>query len=450
MFKQYYLGCLAHASYLLGDGGEAAVVDPQRDVEQYLEDARAAGLEIKHVIETHLHADFVSGHVELAHRAGARVYIGRRAGAEFDHVPVDDGLELRLGALTLRFLETPGHTPESLCILVLEDGRPRRLLTGDTLFIGDVGRPDLAGSRGHTPASMAAMLHRSLHEKILTLPDDVELYPAHGAGSSCGRFISSARSSTIGEQRRTNYALQAASEADFVKLVTAGLPPAPAYFSMDAELNRRGAAPLSELPPPKALTPAEVAASGATVLDVRDVAAYGAGHVPGSIHIGLGGSFASWAGSLLPLRGPLVLVADDDTAVAEAAIRLARVGLENLAGHLAGGMLAWARAGRPVEVLAQITVDELHRRLGAGEPLRILDVRKPAEHTAGHVPGARNVPVENVASLPPADGRLYVICGSGYRSSIAASLLLARGHDDVVNVVGGQGAWSEAGYASET
>ncbi|HEX2574558.1 MAG TPA: MBL fold metallo-hydrolase, partial [Polyangia bacterium] len=304
-FKQFYLGCLAHASYLIGADGEAVVIDPQRDVDLYLVEAEAQGLTIRHVIETHLHADFVSGHRELGERTGARIYLGHRAGATFPHVAVREGDEIRLSRnVLLRFLETPGHTPESICVLLFDHGvspQPLKVFTGDTLFIGDVGRPDLVGSKGYTAEAMAGMLYDALHEKLLTLPPTVEVYPAHGAGSACGRNISKETSSTIGREATTNYALQPMSKEAFVRLMTTDLPPAPSYFAHDAEQNRQGAVPLDSLPPPPALPVAEfvrLAEAGAVILDVRDVASFGRGHVPGAINIGLAGQFASWAGTL--------------------------------------------------------------------------------------------------------------------------------------------------------
>src|SRR5262245_29431376 len=279
-FKQFYLGCLAQASYLIGDGGEAAVVDPRRDVDEYIEEARHQGLTIRYVIETHLHADFVSGHRELAARTGARIYFGAKAGARFDHVPVKEGDEIRIGSVVLRFLETPGHTPESVSVLVVDrsvSDEPHAVLTGDTLFIGDVGRPDLLGARV-SPAELAGQLYDSLHGKLLGLPDATQVFPAHGAGSLCGRNISSETSSTIGEQRRVNYALQPMPKADFVRMMTSDLPEAPEYFSRDVAINREGASGLGQLPEPTALAPEAVAAlqsRGAMVLDTRPCAQFG-------------------------------------------------------------------------------------------------------------------------------------------------------------------------------
>jgi glyoxylase-like metal-dependent hydrolase (beta-lactamase superfamily II)/rhodanese-related sulfurtransferase len=458
-FHQFYLGCLAHASYLIGADGEAAVVDPQRDVEQYLQAAAAHGFQIKYVIETHLHADFVSGHRELAARTGADIVFGHRAGATFPHRAVHDGDELRLGTVTLRFLETPGHTPESIAILVIDhtvSDQPQKVLTGDTLFIGDVGRPDLVGAKGYTAAQMAGMLYDSLHAKLLTLDDGIEVYPAHGAGSMCGRNISQETSSTIGEQKRFNYALAPMPKEDFVRMMTTDLPEAPVYFARDAEINRTGAAALADLPRPTALTPAEVSKrvqQGVLVLDVRTAAAFGAGHVPGALNIGLGGSFASWAGSLIPLETPIVIVADDEAQVEEAVTRLARVGIEHVQGYLGGGLYAWHQADLPVTTLAQMPVDELHQQLEEQRDLQVVDVRQPVEYTSGHVPGAVSVPLAHVAEratqLHP-ERPTAVICGSGYRSSAAAGILARYGFRHLFNVVGGTSAWSNAGYLVET
>ena len=458
-FRQFYLGCLAHASYLIGSRGEAAVVDPQRDVDIYLAEARARGLTIRWVLETHLHADFVSGHRELAGRTGATIVFGSKAGAEFPHRAASDGEEIRVGDVTLRILETPGHTPESISILVTDSAAPTeppKILTGDTLLIGDVGRPDLAGSKGFTAAEMAGMLYESLHARLLTLPDDVEVFPAHGAGSLCGRNISKETSSTIGRERRFNYTLQDMPRDAFVRMMTADLPPAPAYFSRDAEINRAGADPLSELPAPVPLTPMDFASrvrAGAVVLDVRPAGPFGTGHVPGSLNVGLDGQFASWAGSLVPGGTPILLVAGDEREVGEAVLRLARVGLDDVAGFLAGGLWAWDQAGMPVSKIPQIAVDELRRRLHEEPRLTVVDVRRPAEYGAGHVPKAVSAPLDGLAGLASAfDPRrpTALICAGGYRSSAAASALAGRGFSTLFNVVGGTSAWQAAGYPVET
>ncbi len=459
VFESFYLSCLAHASYLIGDGGEAAVVDPQRDVEQYLAAASAHGLTIKWVLETHLHADFVSGHVELAARTGATIVLGHRAGAEFPHRPVKDGDTLRLGAVRIDVLETPGHTPEGVCYLVTDEAKADtapRLLTGDTLFIGDVGRPDLVTSKGFTGDEMAGMLYDSLRTKILVLPDAVEVYPAHGAGSACGRNISRERSSTIGEQRRFNLALRPMDKEAFVRLVTADLAAPPAYFGHDAETNRRGAVALADLPAPPALTPNAVeraVAAGALVLDVREANAFLGGSVPGAVHIGLGGQFAPWAGALLPIDAPLVLLTESVDDVAEARMRLARVGLENVVGYLDGGVAAWEAAGRPVRAFTQMTVDEL--AAAAPGALHLVDVRRPTEFATTRIPAANRLSLDGLRALagpgPVADplrdvsAPLAVTCQGGYRSAIAASLLARHHEGPIVNVIGGTAAWIAAG-----
>jgi glyoxylase-like metal-dependent hydrolase (beta-lactamase superfamily II)/rhodanese-related sulfurtransferase len=454
-FKQFYLGCLAHASYLVGSEGEAAVIDPRRDVEEYLEEARAHGLAIKYVIETHLHADFVSGHQELAARTGAEIVFGHRAGAAFPHRAVREGDEIRVGRVRLRVLETPGHTPEGISLLVFEgeERAPRMVFTGDTLFIGDVGRPDLVGSKGFTAEQMASLLYDSVQGKLTSLGDDVLVYPAHGAGSLCGRSMSKETFSTMGEQRRSNHALQPMSRGEFVRMAISDLPEVPGYFARDVEMNRAGAAPVAEEALPAALSPAEVdarARAGATVLDVRSAAAFGTAHVPGSLHVGLGGQFASWSGTLVPAERAVVLVADGETDVGEARVRLARVGIERVEGFLAGGIAAWQRAGLPLASLSHITVADLHERLAQEPTLQVLDVRRPAEYAAGHLPRAVNVPLDRLAAgedVPlDSSGPIAVVCAGGYRSSAAGSLLQRRGLAHLLDVVGGTSAWAQAGY----
>jgi hydroxyacylglutathione hydrolase len=467
-FQQFYLGCLAHASYLLGAEGIAAIVDPQRDVELYLEEAARLGLKIAYVVETHLHADFVSGHRELAARTGAKIYLGARAGAAFPHHPIAEGDTIRFGRCVLRFLETPGHTPESVCVLVTDLERspePWAVLTGDTLFLGDVGRPDL--SPEFTPQQLAGMLYDSLHTKLLTLPDEVEVYPAHGAGSLCGRNISNERRSTIGQQRQFNYALQVKNRDDFVRLLTTDLPERPGYFARDAEINRSGAAALSELAPLASLSPEEFRRKqdeGAIVLDTRPAAQFGGGHIPGSVHIALSGQFASWAGALIGLDRPLLLIAEDPEHLAEARMRLARVGIENAAGTLEGGLLTWQRAGLPLEEIPQISVVDLHREITErpGE-VQVVDVRNAGEWQAGHVREALHKPLSTMAldaaisllghvngqALDP-NRPLAVHCKSGYRSSIASSLLQRAGFRQVLNVTGGFDAWTAQKFPVET
>jgi hydroxyacylglutathione hydrolase len=470
-FKQFYLGCLAHASYLIGSEDEAAVVDPQRDVDEYIKEAGAHGLKIKYIIETHLHADFVSGHRELSARTGAEIVFSEKAAATFTHRAVKEGDELKLGKVILRIMETPGHTPESICILVTdtegsdsenagEGARslsPQKILTGDTLFIGDVGRPDLAGGKGYTPQMMAAMMYDTLHEKLLRLADEVEVYPAHGAGSMCGKNMSKDTSSTIGEQRKFNYALKPMTKDEFVRMMTADLAEAPAYFPKDAEINRTGAADLNELPKPPALSPeavSKITAADHIILDVRSAAEFGAGHIPGSLNIGLGGQFAIWAGTLIPLTAPIVIVAGSETQVNEAQMRLARVGIENVKGYLAGGVDEWQRSGFELATVRQISADELNALIAEKATLQILDVRRPTEYASGHVPRAIHAPLSTLGSTV---GNLSidstkptaVICAGGFRSSAATSILQQNGFANILNVTGGTTAWINAGFPVE-
>jgi glyoxylase-like metal-dependent hydrolase (beta-lactamase superfamily II)/rhodanese-related sulfurtransferase len=458
IFRQFYLNCLAHASYLIGSEGEAVVVDPQRDVEQYTALAETENLKIRYIIETHLHADFVSGHRELANRTGAEIVFGRRAEAKFPHRAVQDGDCLKIGTVSLKILETPGHTPESICILVQEENSdtPARLLTGDTLFIGDVGRPDLAGGKGFTTEQMASMMYDSLREKILKLPNETEVYPAHGAGSACGKNISQEKFSTIAVQKLTNYALKPMSKEEFVRLMTTDLPPAPMYFAFDAEMNRRGAKPLAELQNVKTLSPEEVdelLELGAIVLDVRDAARFGAAHVFGSINIGLKGQFASWCGSLIPSTATITIVADNEAEVSEAVTRLARVGLENVAGYLDGGIAAWREKAFPTARIEQISVAELRDKLSQEVDLQVVDVRRPAEYISGHVPTARNASLIDLHKFVTdfdSERPTAVICAGGYRSSAATSILEKYGFRRLYNITGGTSEYIAAGYETET
>jgi glyoxylase-like metal-dependent hydrolase (beta-lactamase superfamily II)/rhodanese-related sulfurtransferase len=450
-FEQFYLSCLAHASYMIGSDGEAAVVDPQRDVEIYLTAAAEQGLKIKHIFETHLHADFVSGHRELAARTGATIYIGAEAHAQFPHVPLRDGSTVKMGAVEIRALETPGHTPEGICLVVTDaekSAQPWAVLTGDTLFIGDVGRPDLSPT--HTPQELAGLMYDSLHQKLMTLPDATLVYPAHGAGSLCGRNMRAEKSSTIATERLTNYALQIPSRDEFVRQLTTNLPTRPDYFAQDAELNRSGAAPLTDLPPLPAMTTAQVKTlldDGEIVLDVRPMEQFAAGHIPGSINIALSGQFASWAGTLFGLGTNLVLVAESDPQVEEARMRLARVGIEKVRGYLAGGIAKWREEGLPLSTTKQINVADLSTKLRVGQ-MNVLDVRREGEFQAGHIEDAHWHALDRFAHDVPdvSDEKpLAVHCKGGYRSMIACSLLERAGHRNLVNVVGGFDAWQGAG-----
>jgi glyoxylase-like metal-dependent hydrolase (beta-lactamase superfamily II)/rhodanese-related sulfurtransferase len=445
-FRQFYLGCLSHASYYIGSGDEAAVIDPQRDVEHYLAEARAHGQSIKYVIETHSHADFVSGHVELAKRTGAKIVYGEKAATKFETLKVKDGDTLKLGDVTLNFRETPGHTPEGITIIAEEAGSPVKVFTGDTLFIGDVGRPDLIGSKGFTSEQMAAMLYDSLHEKILPLPDSAEIYPAHGAGSLCGKSLSKDTWSTLGEQRRSNYALQPMSKDDFVKIVAAGQPEVPQYFPMSAARNLEGSRSLEDLGHPGELATDDVLTFDGVVIDVRKNFEYGAGHVPNSINIGLGGQFASWSGTLIPIDTPIAIVAANIEQVDEAVMRLARVGHENVRGYILIDDFQVEK-----NRVEQVSVEDTSKRAGR-DAAQFIDVRRDAEYKAGHAAAARNIPLDKLADrvdeIDPARPT-YVICQGGYRSSIGCGILENAGFGEIYNVTGGTAAWIEAGLPTD-
>ena len=448
-FKQFYLGCLSHASYYLGSNGEAAIIDPQRDVQQYIDEAAANGEKIKYIIETHSHADFVSGHLELAERTGAEIIYGKSAKTTFPTRKVSDGDELDLGKIRLKFLETPGHTPEGITILADDTENPDtpiKMFTGDTLFIGDVGRPDLVGSKGFTAEQMGAMLYDSLHEKILPLPDDTEVYPAHGAGSLCGKSLSEETWSTLGNQRQFNYALQPMSKADFVKIVAADQPEVPMYFPKSASKNLEGSVSLDALPEPVSLNTSEIDSFTGIVLDVREKNEYGGGHIKGAINIGLAGQFASWAGTLITIGTPIAIAAETKEQVDEAFLRLARVGIETVKGYI-----IISDYEHQLVVTEQVTALEVSKRLG--DHAQFIDVRRSQEYANGHAAGALNIALDRLAmevdKLDP-EKRTYVICQSGYRSSIGTSILENAGIKHLVNVAGGTNAWTEAGLDTES
>src|SRR3954466_7397079 len=455
VLHQFYLNCLAHASYLVGDEGSglAAVVDPQRDIEQYLLFAGERGLRIAHVILTHLHADFIAGHLELRDRVGARIYLGAAAKAEYAFTPLADGDRIELGRVRLQALETPGHTPESISLAVYDrdssEADPQAVLTGDTLFVGDVGRPDLRAALGWAAADLGGLLYHSLRTKLLTLPDASLVYPAHGAGSLCGKAISKETVSTIGEQRRVNYALQPMTKSAFVELVTADQPDAPAYFTYDAVLNSKERPTLEEalnrgLNP---MTPELVLAlqrTGGQIVDTREPAEFAAAHLAGSLNIGLGGQYATWAGTLLDRERPIVIIADPGREH-EAAIRLGRIGFDHIVGYLEDLRSLEARP----ELTA--TIDRVSpalaaEQLASGEPLAV-DVRAPRERDEKFVAGSVNIPLNHLAGRLkelPSDRPLLVYCAGGYRSSIAASLLQRQGFTQVSEIAGGLAAWEIA------
>jgi rhodanese-related sulfurtransferase/glyoxylase-like metal-dependent hydrolase (beta-lactamase superfamily II) len=458
ILKQYYLGCLAHASYLLGDepSSTAIIVDPQRDIEQYLADADRLNLQIRHVFLTHFHADFVAGHLELRDRSGAAIHLGSRAQAEYAFIPMSDGDTLDFPGMRLQILETPGHTIESISILIFDlqkdSGNPYAVLTGDTLFIGDVGRPDLRASLGWTANDLGARLYDSLHNRLLPLPDETLVYPAHGAGSLCGKSLSSDTVSSLGVQRRINYALQPMSKEAFVRLVTADQPEAPPYFTYDAVLNTRERATLDRnlaqvLHPIDLPEVLDLGDAGAQVLDVRDPAEYARGHLAGSINIGLAGQYATWAGTLLDRSKPIVIIAEPGREQ-EAALRLGRIGFDHVKGYLRGGMEALA--GRPdlVWPTERVTAPMIGQELANADPPFLLDVRTPREWAARHIAGSTNMPLnhlqERVAEMPRGR-RLAVLCAGGYRSSIASGILHQYGITNFVEMAGGIAAWEAAG-----
>jgi glyoxylase-like metal-dependent hydrolase (beta-lactamase superfamily II)/rhodanese-related sulfurtransferase len=461
--KQYYLGCLSHASYLITDerSKTAAVVDPQRDIEQYLEDAAAGGYQIKHVLLTHFHADFLAGHIELRNRAGAKIYLGNRAEAEFDFVKVKDGDRIEFGDVRLAILETPGHTPEGVSILVFDlrrdETKPYAVLTGDTLFIGDVGRPDLLASIGVTADELAEMLYDSITNKLVKLPDETLVYPAHGAGSMCGKSLSKETVSTIGQQKKFNYALQPMSRDDFKRLVTEDQPEAPAYFVHDAIRNRQERPSLDRTLEKslQALSVDDVLrlrSQGVQLLDVRDAADYEGAHLTGSVNIALKGKYATWCGTILSHDSPIVIIGEPGTEE-EAIMRLGRIGFDNVAGYLKGGMEALRERPELVQTIDRITAVALSEQLTTSERPMVLDVRSEREWSAGHIDGSQNVPLnrlrERLADIPT-DKPVVVHCEGGYRSAIAASILAQAERKNVFDMVGGFKAWTASKLPVET
>lgn len=463
ILKQYYLGCLAHASYLLGDEASATaiVVDPQRDIQQYLADAAAFGLTIRHVFLTHFHADFVAGHLELRDRCGAAIHLGSRARAEYAFVPIKDGDTLEFPGLRLQVLETPGHTIESISILVFDlkpvfdlkkdAAKPYAVLTGDTLFIGDVGRPDLRASLGWSAEELGGCLFDSLHEKLMKLPGETLVYPAHGAGSLCGKKLSSDTVSSLEDQRRLNYALQPMSKEEFIRLVTADQPDAPAYFSYDAVLNTRERATLDQsleraLHPIELVEVLKMGDAGAQILDVRDAAEYAKAHLAGSINIGLGGQYATWAGTLLDRSKPIVIIAEPGREQ-EAALRLGRIGFDHVRGYLNPGMEALAERPDLVWPTERLAAPMVAEELASTPPPFVLDIRNPREWSTKHIAGSVNIPLNQLPQRIgeiPRDRRIALHCAGGYRSSIAASMLHQYGITHLVEMAGGLSAWEAA------
>ncbi len=454
--KQYYLSCLAHGSYLIADEQSkiAAVIDPQRDVEQYLEEAESHGWDIRYVLLTHFHADFLAGHLELRDRTGAEICLGAAATAEYTFKALKDGATLEMGQVRLSILETPGHTPEGISILVYDLAndveKPHAVLTGDTLFIGDVGRPDLMASIGVTADQLGGMLYDSLHTKLLTLPDETLVYPAHGAGSMCGKNLSSDTVSTMGVQRQYNYALQPMPKNQFIQLVTADQPEAPQYFGYDAQLNRKERQTLDqairkELNPLALDDLVEIQKQPVQLVDVRDPADFAGGHMNGSINIGLGGKFATWAGTVLSREIPIIIIAEPGREQ-EAIRRLGRIGFDHVAGYLDGGMQALESRPDLVTKITRITAATLAEHLSTANPTQVLDVRTQKERENGKIESSLHIPLPKLSenfSQVPHEPSVVVHCASGYRSSIGVSLLEQAGFTNIMDLVGGFEAWEK-------
>ena len=447
--KQLYTSCLSEAAYYIESNGEAAVVDPLRDIDIYLQLAAERNAQIKYIFETHFHADFVSGHIDLATATGATIVYGPDTQTSFSVHVAKDGEEFKLGKLSIKALHTPGHTMESTCYLLSdEEGKDYCLFTGDTLFVGEVGRPDLAQQGELTTTDLAAILYESLHNKIMPLSDDIIIYPAHGPGSACGKNLGAETESTLGQEKATNYALKAKNKEEFIKAVTEGLNAPPEYFSINAQMNKEGYENLDVVLEKGliGLSVNEVKSvleKDVILLDTRQPQEFTEGFIPGSINIGLDGRFAEWAGSLLPFDKPILFVTDEGKEK-ETVIRLARVGFTNLVGHVAGGFAAWKEAGEEIDLIINVEADELAMDMPFDDNLIVLDVRKPAEFAEGHVKDALNIPLNelnnplNMSAIED-EHNVYVHCAGGYRSVIASSLLKRQGIHNIRNVVGG---WS--------
>ncbi len=447
--QQLYTNCLAEAAYYIESDGEAAIIDPLREIEPYLELLETRGAKLRYIFETHFHADFVSGHIDLARKTGATIVYGPGAQAYYEITVATDGQEFEIGSARLRVIHTPGHTLESSCFLLIDpQGIEHAVFTGDTLFIGDVGRPDLAVRSNLTKEQLAEMLYDSIHTKLMPLSDEIIVYPGHGAGSACGKSMSKETFDTLGNQKKVNYALQPMSKEEFVKTVLEGQVTPPAYFPENAKINKGGYDPIDEvmernLTKLSADRVADLIAEGVLVLDTRSTEDFVRGHIPGSVSIGLDGQFAPWVGAVLEFNRPLVLVCDPGRE-SEAVLRLARIGFERVHGYLEGGITSWAASGRPVHQLRTIDAANLAREIAQGS--QVIDVRRPAEYAGGHLAGAPNLPLDDyrqwIATLDP--NKPYVVhCAGGYRSVIMGSLMLAAGFTNVTNVAGGFGAMKQ-------
>jgi hydroxyacylglutathione hydrolase len=454
--QQFFIKGIAHSSYLLGGTGACAIVDPRRDVDMYLDAAAALGMKITHILETHLHADFISGHVDLAERTGAKIYAPKAGQCAFDHVALVEGDVFDLEDIKISVLETPGHTPEHISYVVTDLARgpePVSVFCGDTLFVGDVGRPDLFPGMAQ---ELADKLYASLHEKLLKLPDYCDVYPAHGAGSLCGRAMGAKRTSTIGYERRFNSALQIRDRGEFIVSLTTDMPPAPDHFSRCSAINGRGPVPVRRLPVMKQMEPQDfrnaLSRDDALVVDTRTYDSFGGQHVPGSYHLDLTGNFATFSGWVLPPDRDVYLVSADEAQAFKAGVWLRRVGVDAVKGYLAGGMFAWASAGFAADHVRQVSTPELRELSCRGADITLVDVRSPGEYGSYHIEGAINIPApqlrEKYTDLDTSV-ETVLICGGGQRSSLAASILKQHGFVKVVNAAGGMTGYAAAGFGPE-
>lgn len=456
LLKHFFIEKIAHSSYMLIGQDSCAVIDPMRDVDHYVKEARSQGVKVTHIFQTHLHADFISGHIDLAEKTGATIYVAKSAKSTFDHVPLSEGDEVLLEDMRLKVLETPGHTPEHLSLVVADTSRseqPVGVFVGDTLFVGDVGRPDLFPDMAQ---ELAEKLYHSLHDKLMKLPDYCEVYPAHGAGSLCGRAMGAKWRSTIGYERHFNQALQIMDKAAFIKSLTENMPSAPDHFSRCSDINRRGPSRLSDLPKMVELSSGEfqkrMKEPDTIVVDTRSYLAFGSQHVPGAWHLDLNGNFPTFAGWVLPTDKKIMLVADDHKQAKKAVVWARRTGVDNIVGCLEGGMTSWAIAGRLSSSVYQLSAEELHERVVGEENFVLVDVRATQEYEDSHIKGAINIPVADLRTryneLDPLK-KTVLVCSSGNRSSLGSSILKQQGFRNVINLAGGMTGYSAAGYAQE-
>ena len=456
LLKRYFISKIAHSSYILAGKNYCAVIDPRRDTDLYIKEAKELGVEITHILETHLHADFISGHLELAERTGAVIYAPKSGKCEFDHVGVSDGDVIKLEDMELRVLETPGHTPEHVCYVLADKSRspePLGVFTGDTLFVGDVGRPDLFPERAE---ELATKLHYSLHEKLLKLPEYCEVYPAHGAGSLCGRAMGAKWRTTIGYERNYNTALQIGDESEFVTSLTSNMPPAPDHFSRCSDINRRGPALASALPLLEELSAADFRLKmddpDTIVLDIREYDAFGSQHIPGSWHISFKGNFPVFAGWVMPTDKNILFVASDYQQAADALVWARRSGIDRITGYLDGGLFAWVLQGFQTSHVRQLSAEDLHNRVTGSDNMILVDVRAPGEFGDTHIEGAVNIPAPELRTRYKELDRnktIVLICSTGHRSSLGTSILKQHGFKDIFNVSGGMTGYSKAGYARQ-